>query len=217
MAYYPPSLESAPFTCPHCQTFAHFLEFTALLQDVGGRIRHEINIDAKFKRCSHCGDGVLWARGSLLYPLAKRGPAPNPDTPDDVRADYVEAQTVAAHSTRGAAALLRLAIDKLTAGLYPDQAKLMLNDRIGWMVKQEHIDHDIQQMLDAGRIIGNNAVHPGELDLQATPELVDSLFWVTNELVEELISKPKRRKAIYESIPQSNRQAIERRDGKVTS
>ncbi len=93
----------------------------------------------------------------------------------------------------------------------------MLNDRIGWMVKQEHIDHDIQQMLDAGRIIGNNAVHPGELDLQATPELVDSLFWVTNELVEELISKPKRRKAIYESIPQSNRQAIERRDGKVTS
>jgi hypothetical protein len=189
--------------------------YDVLLGDGRGHIQRDDTANYAYQRCMHCGNSLIWLEGKRIYPLTSAGPAPDADMPVDVRADYVEAQVVAPLSPRGAAALLRLAIDKLTAGLYPDKARTPLNDRIGWMDKQGYIGDDIQQMLDAGRVIGNHAVHPGELDLQATPELVESLFWVTNELVEDLIAKPERRKAIYDSLPEADRQRIERRDGRV--
>ena len=70
----------------------------------------------------------------------------------------------------------------------------------------------IQQMLDSVRVIGNNAVHPGEIDLSDNAQLASSLLDFINLIVENQISQPKRINEVYNNLPESILQSIERRD-----
>ncbi len=129
--------------------------------------------------------------------------------PEDVREDFIEASSIAVKSPRGAAALLRLALQKLM--LHVGQRGENLNDDIGALVR-EGLDPRVQQALDSLRVIGNNAVHPGELSLNDDAEAAQGLFGILNFIVEQLIELPRRLDAMYESLPQTARAAIERRD-----
>lgn len=164
------------------------------------------------KTCFGCGDQTVWLDDSLVQPLGE-GPVAHAELPGAVKREYDEARSIAAQSPRAAAALLRLAVDKLTADLDGGKyAKLDINKRIGAMVK-DGLDSSIQQMLDAARVIGNNAVHPGQLDLNADTTLIDSLFWLINEICDEMVSKPKRLQAIVAKLPRSSLDQIAQRDG----
>jgi hypothetical protein len=67
--------------------------------------------------------------------------------------------------------------------------------------------------LDAVRVIGNNAAaHPGKLDLRDDRPTAETLFDLVNLICEKMISEPKHVKAVYEKLPQSAREAIEKRD-----
>ncbi|MBB5372286.1 hypothetical protein HNP71_000524 [Acidocella aromatica] len=70
----------------------------------------------------------------------------------------------------------------------------------------------VQQALDAVRVIGNNAVHPGQLDLTDDPQSAATLFLLINLIAEQLITAPKQAQAIYDSLPEGARNAISRRD-----
>lgn len=59
------------------------------------------------------------------------GPVPHAHMPDDVKGLYLEAREIGTRSPRSAAALLRLALEKLTTGL-TDADKL--NDAIAELV-----------------------------------------------------------------------------------
>lgn len=72
----------------------------------------------------------------------------------------------------------------------------------------------IQQALDVCRVAGNNAVHPGEMDLNDTPEVAESLFRLTNVIVDEMITKPREIESIYNALPEGARSAIAKRDAK---
>lgn len=63
-------------------------------------------------------------------------------------------------------------------------------------------------------MIGNNAVHPGEMDLTDDTETASALFSLLNFVVEEMIAKPKRRRGVFEKLPVGVREAIKKRDGK---
>ena len=63
------------------------------------------------------------------------------------------------------------------------------------------------------RVVGNNAVHPGEMNVRDDPATAESLFALVNFIVEEMISKPKEIAKIYGTIPRAARQAIKKRDG----
>ncbi|MFN7599434.1 MAG: DUF4145 domain-containing protein [Cereibacter sp.] len=76
---------------------------------------------------------------------------------EDIRRDYDEASTILDLSPRGAAALIRLGIQKLCKEL--GQAGKNINDDIGALVK-DGLDVRVLQALDAVRVIGNSAVHP---------------------------------------------------------
>jgi len=67
--------------------------------------------------------------------------------------------------------------------------------------------------LDVVRVIGNNAVHPGEISIDDNPEIAQALFGLINVIVENRIAEPKRIEALYASLPEGARNAIERRDG----
>ena len=70
----------------------------------------------------------------------------------------------------------------------------------------------IQQAFDYCRVVGNNAVHPGEINLNDTPEMGQHLFEMINFIVEDRITRPKHIEALYEKLPEAARDAIEKRD-----
>jgi hypothetical protein len=137
---------------------------------------------------------------------------PVQDMPDTVKADYLEAREIAAKSPRGAAALLRLAIQKLASSLDEKKAN-NLNDNIANLVKQG-LPPKVREALDVVRVIGNEAVHPGVIDLKDDINTATALFKLVNIIVERMITEPDEVDALYASLPTSKREAIEKRDGK---
>lgn len=128
--------------------------------------------------------------------------------PDDVVADYNEAREILAVSPRSAAALLRLALQRLMPHLGVDTGSL--NTDIGELVKQG-LPVQIQQALDTLRVIGNNAVHPGELDLDDSSAAL-ALFDLLNFVVEDRITRPKTVSELFAGLPEGARAAVVRRD-----
>jgi len=153
------------------------------------------------------GDNV----SQMLWPVGvANAPLPHSDMPPDVALDYAEARSICALSPRGAAALLRLAIQKLCKHL--GQRGENINTDIGTLV-QEGLPVTIQRALDVVRVTGNNAVHPGELRLEDNPEIVAVLFGLVNLIVDNRIAEPRRIATLYEALPEGARRGIGERDG----
>lgn len=147
----------------------------------------------------------------MLWPFGiANAPLPHSEMPEDVKADYIEARSISALSPRGASALLRLGIQKLCKHLGGTGENI--NQDIGALVKKG-LPVQIQQALDVVRVTGNNAVHPGELRLEDKPEIAQALFGLLNLIVENRIAEPKRVEALYASLPEGARKAVEKRDG----
>jgi hypothetical protein len=161
-------------------------------------------------RCYNCNRLAVWIGDAIAYPPTRSGPPPNEDMPADVRGDFEEARSVLALSPRGAAALLRLAIQKLCVHL--GEAGKNLNGDIGNLVKKG-LDVKVQRSLDIVRVIGNNAVHPGQIDLRDDRDTADKLLSLVNLITDIMITQPKHVEAMYETIPESQRKQIEERDG----
>lgn len=136
-------------------------------------------------------------------------PLPNADLSDEIQSDYAEAAAIAMRSPRGAAALLRLAIQKLCRDLGGRGDNL--NADIGALVAKG-LPAPIQQALDAVRVIGNEAVHPGELDLRDDVDTVGRLFRLINAIADQMITRPKEIAELYDMIPPEKREQIEKRN-----
>ena len=128
--------------------------------------------------------------------------------PPDVLALYKEAASITAKSARGAAALLRLAIQKLCIHL--GEPGTNMNTDIGSLVKKG-LPSRVQQSLDIVRITGNNAVHPGEIDLDE-PDVTENLFKLVNLVVEYTISMPNQIDGVFSKLPEGSLKAITDRD-----
>src|SRR5438128_32905 len=146
-------------------------------------------------------------RGDALSRCCDRPPG-NPDLPSDVRLDYEEARAIAAKSPRGAGALLRLAIQKLCTQLGGSGENL--NADIALLVKNG-LPAAVQKSLDAVRVIGNESVHPGTIDLRDDPSTVETLFRLVNFVAEKMITDPAEIEAIYGELLPEKRKQIEKR------
>lgn len=129
--------------------------------------------------------------------------------PDDAREDYEEARAIVSESPRGACALLRLAAQRLVDALEPGSESL--NDKIGRLVANG-LPLLVQQALDGLRVIGNEAVHPGQVDLKDDVETASALFGLLNLVVEDRITRPKQVQEFYGKLPPSKLQGIADRD-----
>lgn len=128
--------------------------------------------------------------------------------PANIKSDYDEAAAIYPQSPRGAAALLRLAVQKLMVHL--GQPGKNINDDIAALVV-EGLPKRIQQALDVVRVTGNNAVHPGQLDADDVA-LAQQLFPLVNLIVEYQISMPAQLDALYSGLPAGALSGIAKRD-----
>jgi hypothetical protein len=153
----------------------------------------------------------VWVHDRLLFPAIKSGVLPNPDLPDDALRDFQEAREIVNSSPRGAAALLRL-VCRLCKHL-GEQGK-NIDDDIASLVKKR-LDPLVQKSLDIVRVIGNETVHPGVLDLRDDRDTALRLFELINSIADQMISHPKNVTDLYEKLPENKRKRIEERDGKT--
>jgi hypothetical protein len=146
----------------------------------------------------------------MVFPIRGLAPQPNPEMPQEVRDYYEEAAKISTHSPRSAAALLRLGIQHLC--VYLGGSGQNINDDIALLVRKG-LPELVQQSLDVVRVVGNNAVHPGVIDVD-NPEMVGKLFELLNVIVEYMIALPKRVGTLYGGLPDGAKEAIKKRDGK---
>ena len=86
-----------------------------------------------------------------------------------------------------------------------------LDDDIATLVKKG-LDVRVQQALDVVRVIGNNAVHPGQIELRDDRRTAEKLFGLVNLIADIMISQPKHVGEMFGSLPEGARNAIQKRD-----
>lgn len=203
----PPELNKDAFTCPNCGAFAA-MQWERLRTD-----KQWQGLMVAF--CHRCRRHSIWLDGSnnypvkMLFPEFISAPMPNEDLPEECLKDYLEARQIANDSPRGAAALLRLCIQKLVIHLGGDGKNI--NDDIATLVKNG-LPVKIQQALDIVRVVGNNAVHPGEMSVEDQPETVHALFGLVNLIVDYQISQPKQVATLFSGLPDGAKNAVRERD-----
>lgn len=209
--YIVPKREKRSFTCPYCNTLSNITwdarglvwngEFYVLYN---GSSENSVAIST----CAACGKYHIWHNDDMLLPLDSSIPMPNEDMPESVEEIYLEARSVYPYSKRAAVALLRLAVQVLCKELGEEGKNI--NKDIGSLVSKG-LPVQIQQALDSIRVIGNNAVHPGEINVNED-DIAEPLFSILNLIVEYLITQPKKISEIYGNLPQGALEGVEKRD-----
>lgn len=197
-------------TCPYCHVYAQF----------DWRVQKTLNSKPQeykliVAKCNSCHLDSVWLHNiqnneaTLLLPDYPSGLAtPNSDMPNDIQQIYIESAKVLKDSPRASAALSRLAIDQLTRQF---SSKSSLDKRIGDLVSKG-LPAKLQQAFDIVRIVGNNAVHPGEIDLTDNQEMAKSLLDLLNIITDNLITQPNQIDKFYNSLPEKQLKHIEKRD-----
>ena len=211
--YYPPAWKSEKFHCPHCEVYAKQFWAHIRAQTLYSNLESTFteNLEGKWtiSKCEHCAEKIIWLNKEIIYPKAIVAPSPNEDLSENIKLDYSEAGKIFNDSPRASAALLRLALQKLCKQL--GEKGENINEDIGNLVKKG-LSPQIQKSLDILRITGNNAVHPGEINVEENSELVLKLFELINFIAEKMISEPKAIDSFYGKLPQGAIEQIKKRD-----
>lgn len=206
--YIPPEFKKEEFNCPHCNVYAE-QSWCGGAYYGGSSSFKSISDEINVVFCKHCKDYSLWQFEKMIYPEDSGVMPPNSDLNQDVQEDYLEAKSIANKSPRGAAALLRLCIQKLCTQL-GEKGKDIDEDIASLVAKG--LSHTIQKSLDIVRVIGNNAVHPGQLDLKDDRDTALKLFELINLIAETMITQPSQIDKLYNSLPESSKEHIQKRD-----
>jgi hypothetical protein len=158
-----------------------------------------------------CSGETLFYEDEFRWPASLIGPPAHDRLPEEIRQTYEEAREIGGRSPRAAAALLRLALQQLVRQLGHDDN---VNTAIGKLV-EDGLPDRIQKAMDVLRVVGNYAVHEGAILGDDDAQTVNSLFKLINVVVEDRIATPDNIDELYDLLPESKRQQIDRRDGRM--
>lgn len=195
------------FICPFCELYVSHKWYADILENV----REKNDEIFTISRCTKCNEMILWSEKTreIVYPNILSISKPNMDMEEEIRNLYSEASKIYKESPRGAAAILRVSLEKLL-----EQAKIPgndLNNKIKNLLK-EGVDENIRKACHIVRIYGNYAVHAGEIDLNDNLEITQGLFWLINKIANIKITEKKKIDSMFSSLPKSKRDQISRRD-----
>lgn len=213
MVYKVPKVNDKSFTCPNCGVLATQRWSTVTIKTNGnvyfGELAGDVCGIIKVSTCDNCDDKHVWLNGKMLSPEVSNVPLPNQHMPEQVKSIYEEARSVFPKSAKASAALLRLALQHLCKEL--DCKGKDINEDIKELVKGG-LPSQVQKALDIIRVTGNNAVHPGKMDLDDNEQIAAKLFELLNFIVDKMIVQPMEIDSIFDGLPQGALKAIERRD-----
>ena len=198
-----PQFNADGFNCPHCSAFSK-MNWGHIISDQQRHLHKAV--------CDRCEHYSLWLNHQYIFPPIIQVAPVNSDLPYELQVLYNEAAKILLDSPRASSALLRLVIDQLTIHLQADGRDL--NGRIGDLVKRG-LRPTVQQSLDVVRVIGNNAVHPGEINFDDGREVAVGLFKLVNLIAQEMITVPREAQELFDSLPQGAKDAIEKRDART--
>jgi hypothetical protein len=173
--------------------------------------KHIQNIN--ISECYNCKDISIWVYDKIVYPSTKVEIKPNQDLPAHITKLFEEAREIVGASPKGAAALLRLSIQHLCKEL--GEGGKDINKDIASLVSKG-LNPLVQKALDIVRVVGNEAVHPGEINLDDNRDTALQLFSVINLIADQMITHPKQVETMYSGLPQDKLLGIEQRNKKAT-
>lgn len=216
--YVPAEINKEGFTCFDCGAFSkHDWNLAGVNKETGhifsgatGGSYYEL----KSCRCQKCGFISYWLDGKLIFPLNSNVELPLEEMPDEIKSLYNEARDVLPLSPKSSCALLRLALQILCNDINGSDRKTKLSVTIPELLKKG-LPLKISQMMDIIRVVGNDAVHPGEIKVDDNEQIAYSLFKIVNIIVEKLIVEPKEIDELYNCLPQNKKEEIEKRNDKI--
>lgn len=189
---------------------------------------HPERLQYRRSKCAKCKQDGIWkvtqikvngvgmedyVKGEMIFPDSSVAPFPVDDMPEDVKCDYLEASKIFSRSPRGAAALLRLGLQKLCKHLGEDGKNI--NTDIRALAAKNILPPKVIKVADIVRITGNNAVHPGEMSDEDFDQVAAKMFDLLNFIVKKGISEPKELEELYALTPEKPRKDAEQRDAKA--
>lgn len=218
MRFVAPEFKKNSFHCPLCGTYSHMT--WNQLKNANSYTKYYESL------CSCCDENSLWRvteydessygriakNAEILFPDNGMAALPEDDMPEDVKIDYVEAARIFSKSPRGAAALLRLGLQKLCKHLGEDGSNI--NNDIRSLAAKNILPPMVVKVADTVRITGNNAVHPGTMKEEDFDFVASKMFDLLNFIVKKGISESKELDALYQLTPEGPRKSAEDKDAK---
>lgn len=168
--------------------------------------------NCNISECYNCKEISIWVHDQIVYPENRVDITPNNDLPEHIKQLFNEARQIVLNSPKGAAALLRLCVQHLCKEL-GESGKNIDKDIASLVAKG--LNPLIQKALDIVRVIGNEAVHPGVINLDDNKEIAIKLFSLVNIISEQMISQPKQINDLYGDLPKDKLDGIDKRDAKA--
>lgn len=234
-----PSTQRAAFNCPGCGAYAHQVWWRLIPERVmeppktalrnvqrgylpkpgivqgellrsGNPTSYMVQVDVS--ECAQCNDVAIWVAGRMVHPHPTGDlPVADEGMPPVARGYFNEARAVFAASVSAAAAMLRACAEAMCTE--EGKTKDTFHDRIGKLVAKGIIDRPLQQIFDAARVTGNDAVHPNRIVTGDLPNIVAALFSALNIVSRRLFTEPTEIENLYrDAVPEDKRDAIARRD-----
>jgi hypothetical protein len=147
--------------------------------------------------CFNCNEMCLWVCDQLVWPKRAGDPEPKLHASPEIRCDDEVASKPLEASPRGAAALLRLATDKVCKelGEWEQGPKPEIAPPL-----QEEIDARVQKVLDAMRIIESDATPPDQTSVGHDRATAETLSGLVNLMCEKMIMEPRHLQAVYTKL-----------------
>jgi hypothetical protein len=157
--------------------------------------------------CFNCNEMCLWVYDQLVWPRCAGGPEPKLHASPDARRDCEEASQTLDASPRGAAVLLRLATEKLSKELgdWEQGPRTEIAPPF-----QEEIDARVQNVLDAMRLIENDATPPDQTSVGDDRATAETLSRLVNLICEKMMVEPRHLQALYTKLREGALNAMER-------
>jgi hypothetical protein len=189
------------FHCPHCGVYAKQEWYNVAKGAVSpkGLDYYEGFVpDLYLSLCSICRRYALWLNDKIIYPTPSIAPWPIEDMPLNVKEDFLEARSIINTSPKAASAVLRLCLQKLMCYLGETGRNMEL--AVSSLIKRG-LPERFRDALWAVRVIGVDAVPPGQISLADDMETAIALFNLINMVVDSTISQPRKVNRMYITLP----------------